>query len=277
MEVETLQHLLILCCYGGVPYIDYQQLGNNNKIKHESTMSLDPTDWIAVDSSGSLLNNTIHPEILQKNPLLSLLIPPNTSLDQCDLYNLTFSSAGDEHLYELGHGKLSCRCPLSRTGVACQSHFNPLPSPQSLSSNFSNMGSSGDPFATYMLASIFLMIAMILLFFSMMKGCFCDCFGGFQNPFKRASEEPVDPIAISRCLHAVNEYEEKQKQQGYPDVHRPLISSVTENFAAPYNDTVYPSSQQYQSAPRNCSPPPSYRSDKGSMEYLPGAHAKTQL
>jgi hypothetical protein len=59
MEVEVLQHLLILCCYGGVPYIDYQQLGNskNNNFKHESTMSLDPTDWIALDSSGSLLNN----------------------------------------------------------------------------------------------------------------------------------------------------------------------------------------------------------------------------
>uniref|UniRef100_A0AC34F3H7 Uncharacterized protein n=1 Tax=Panagrolaimus sp. ES5 TaxID=591445 RepID=A0AC34F3H7_9BILA len=110
----------------------------------------------------------------------------------------------------------------------------------------------------------------------MMKGCFCDCFGGLQNPFKRNTDEPVDPVAISRCLHAVIEHEEKQKL-GYPDqVNRPLISSVSENFAAPYNDTVY-SSSQYPSAPRNSSPPPSYRSEQGSMEYLPGATAKTQL
>jgi|UniRef100_A0AC35GTC5 hypothetical protein len=115
----------------------------------------------------------------------------------------------------------------------------------------------------------------------MMKGCFCDCFGGFQNPFKRNTDEPIDPVAISRCLHAVNEYEEKQKL-GYPDqVNRPLITSVSENFAAPYNDTVY-STSQYPSAPpppppRNASPPPSYRSQNGSMEYLPGVAAKTQL
>ena len=47
--MESLQHLLILCCYGGVPYIDYYA---NNNIKHESTHTLDPTDWIAVDESG---------------------------------------------------------------------------------------------------------------------------------------------------------------------------------------------------------------------------------
>lgn len=50
MEVEVLQHFLILCCYGGIPYLDYRNLGDG--IKHESTMSLDPTDWIAVDTSG---------------------------------------------------------------------------------------------------------------------------------------------------------------------------------------------------------------------------------
>ena len=47
--MESLKHLMILCCYGGVPFIDY----GDHDIKHQSTNILDPTDWIAVDSSGN--------------------------------------------------------------------------------------------------------------------------------------------------------------------------------------------------------------------------------
>lgn len=48
--MESLKHLMILCCYGGVPYIDYGD--RTNDFRHEATNVLDPTDWIAVDSSG---------------------------------------------------------------------------------------------------------------------------------------------------------------------------------------------------------------------------------
>ena len=44
----------------------------------------------------------------------------------------------------------------------------------------------------------------------MMRGCFCDFFGGCRNPFKKPKDEPLDPVAISRCLQAVHEYEKKQ-------------------------------------------------------------------
>lgn len=44
-----------------------------------------------------------------------------------------------------------------------------------------------------------------------MRGCFCDCFGGCRNPFKTPKyEEDPDPVAISRCLQAVHEYETKK-------------------------------------------------------------------
>uniref|UniRef100_A0A0M3HFH9 F5/8 type C domain-containing protein n=1 Tax=Ascaris lumbricoides TaxID=6252 RepID=A0A0M3HFH9_ASCLU len=45
------KHLLILCCYGGSPFVDIQ-LPGDSKIKHKSTYALDPTDWIAVDTAG---------------------------------------------------------------------------------------------------------------------------------------------------------------------------------------------------------------------------------
>lgn len=60
---------------------------------------------------GSLLNASIHPELLRENPNLATLIPANAdiSLDSCDLYNLTFSSSADQNVFEMGHGSLKCR------------------------------------------------------------------------------------------------------------------------------------------------------------------------
>lgn len=54
--MENLQHLLILCCYGGVPYIDY--FAKNANLRHEATHALDPTDWIAIDSSGKRISSS---------------------------------------------------------------------------------------------------------------------------------------------------------------------------------------------------------------------------
>ncbi|KAE9553107.1 hypothetical protein FO519_003696 [Halicephalobus sp. NKZ332] len=265
MDPTSLQHLLILCCYGGVPFIDYSKPGLE-KVDHHFSLPLDPTDWIAVDSSGSLLNDTIHPEILKQNPSLANLIPPDTSLDQCDLYNLTFSSTADERVFELGQGHLSCRCPVSRTGVACHLHkFEPAPL-------IEVQKMSGDPFSAYVIFTLFFMIAMVAVFM-MMRGCFCDFLGGCRNPFKKPKDEPLDPVAISRCLQAVQDY---QNKKNITEANRPLISSISEG-CAPYNDTVF---RPPPSAPirRSCSPPPSYRSEHGSTEFLPGVVASnTQL
>lgn len=52
MDPNVLQHLLILCCYGGIPYIDYERIGGGDAVRNELSTPLDPTDWIAVDSSG---------------------------------------------------------------------------------------------------------------------------------------------------------------------------------------------------------------------------------
>lgn len=47
------KHLLILCCFGGTPHIDLD-FYEKSKAIHKATDVLDPTDWIAVDTSGTL-------------------------------------------------------------------------------------------------------------------------------------------------------------------------------------------------------------------------------
>uniref|UniRef100_A0A7E4UZR7 Uncharacterized protein n=1 Tax=Panagrellus redivivus TaxID=6233 RepID=A0A7E4UZR7_PANRE len=124
-----------------------------------------------------------------------------------------------------------------------------------------------------------------------MRGCFCDMFGGCRNPLKKRKDEPLDPIGISKCLQAVNEYEKRQ-QTRIPDVRRPLITNINDGNAAPYNDTVFtlpdnyhqapppihahPSSNPHPTAPpRSHSPPPPYRSAAGSMESIPQSVVQT--
>lgn len=53
--MESLRHLLILCCYGGMPYIDYGNAKHGINWRPEFSNTLDPTDWIAVDSSGNYI------------------------------------------------------------------------------------------------------------------------------------------------------------------------------------------------------------------------------
>lgn len=51
-----MQNLLILCCYGGVPYIDYFAAlgsgGSGSTPLSGMAHLMDPTDWIATDQSG---------------------------------------------------------------------------------------------------------------------------------------------------------------------------------------------------------------------------------
>ncbi|KAI6179285.1 hypothetical protein M3Y98_00593900 [Aphelenchoides besseyi] len=269
--METL-HLLLLCCYGGVPYIEYGDLNEN--VRHESTHTIDPTDWIAVDTPGSLLNETIHPEF---NSSYDRLIPTdfNVPLDQCDLFNLTFSSTADQALFNVHHGLLKCRCPRRRFGSSCH-----LKTPTIGSGGVAQVAAaliamdtetSGSPFNMIILCFMCLIIMMSGIFM-MVRGCFCDCFGGFKNPFTHAYDRPLDPDAVNRCLSAIRTYEDNQKTQYGVETQRPLISSISEG-CAPYNSPVLPAGC-YEVVPpplpRNCSPPPSYRSVQGSFENLPG-------
>uniref|UniRef100_A0A0R3RJB3 PITH domain-containing protein n=1 Tax=Elaeophora elaphi TaxID=1147741 RepID=A0A0R3RJB3_9BILA len=100
--VLTAKHLLILCCNGGLPFIDLHTQSDLNG-KHKSTHTVDPTDWIAVDTSGPELNMSMI------NSLSVLYIPPKIELNVCDLFNLTFSDIQDEELFERNKGELKCR------------------------------------------------------------------------------------------------------------------------------------------------------------------------
>jgi len=273
--MEGLQHLVILCCYGGVPFIDYGD--RSHDFRHESTNVLDPTDWIAVDSSGSLLNATLHPDLLSNNSSLTQLIPLDfdTPLDRCDLYNLTFSSSADQNLYELGHGVLSCRCPRRRFGSSChlkQPPSFPTNSVANVAAALLHMDNGefggGTSFNVVILCFMCLVILMTALFM-MMRGCFCDCFGGLKNPFSTIEHrQPLDPDAINRCLEAVNAHEQNEKNRYGVEARHPLIPSISEG-CAPYDSPVLPAGHyQIVRPPRNCSPPPSYKSEHGSVEYL---------
>lgn len=108
------RHLLVICCNGGTPYVDLHHLTidiaeSSIDFQHRSTQLLDPTDWIASDTAGDMLNTTIHPELLAIHPELAQLITDDIQLHQCDLFNLTFTSAEDENLFDRMKGTLSCR------------------------------------------------------------------------------------------------------------------------------------------------------------------------
>ncbi|VDO87664.1 unnamed protein product [Haemonchus placei] len=50
-----LQHLLVLCCYGGQPFVDFHLTP-----AHSSTQQIDPTDWQASDIAGYELIYPLH-------------------------------------------------------------------------------------------------------------------------------------------------------------------------------------------------------------------------
>uniref|UniRef100_A0A1I7YZR7 EGF-like domain-containing protein n=1 Tax=Steinernema glaseri TaxID=37863 RepID=A0A1I7YZR7_9BILA len=277
-STSIAKHLLILCCYGSSPYIDYASKGD---VKHESTHVLDPTDWIATETSGSLLNASVHPEFLGNYPYLKDVIPPNVALSACDLYNLTFSTNDDERLYENFKGTLSCRCSSKRFGRSCQFETR-----QALLTDAESSANTLIP--TYCLLTVTL-IALVAVLSMMIRGCFCDCFGPYRNPFKPAEpEQPLDPAVVNRCLQSVKAHEAKMARKLQNNEHeRPLlIPTVSQACAAPYPSSVQPygpppigqqiSAAPAPSAPRSCSPPPSYRSRAGSMDSI-GQHRPTDM
>ncbi|VDM78901.1 unnamed protein product [Strongylus vulgaris] len=95
-----LQHLLVLCCYGGQPFIDFHLAP-----AHSSTQQIDPTDWQASDTAVSLLDNSSISLIPHLHDVLRLGI----SLTLCDLFNVTFSTSADQALFDRYRAKLACR------------------------------------------------------------------------------------------------------------------------------------------------------------------------
>uniref|UniRef100_A0A1I7X2A0 CBM_48 domain-containing protein n=1 Tax=Heterorhabditis bacteriophora TaxID=37862 RepID=A0A1I7X2A0_HETBA len=53
--MDPLHHLLILCCYGGQPFINF-----HSNIQHQGTHQIDPTDWVATDTAGRIRNGVFY-------------------------------------------------------------------------------------------------------------------------------------------------------------------------------------------------------------------------
>uniref|UniRef100_A0AAF5RWF0 EGF-like domain-containing protein n=2 Tax=Wuchereria bancrofti TaxID=6293 RepID=A0AAF5RWF0_WUCBA len=232
----TAKHLLILCCNGGLPFIDLQTQSNLRE-KHKSTYAVDPTDWIAVDTSGSELN------LSMINSLSTLHIPSRMELSICDLFNLTFSDIEDEELFERSKGEVKCRCPLHYAGLSCE-----------IDEVSRNVKSTNRSFFNT-ISSIILILIFGALLVTIMRCGFCDCFGPFLSHRKKDDLDlPLDQNALNRCLELVQAHEARQDNLLKSSEHqRPLISTVYEACAPPYE---IPHNRNY----RLGTPPPSYRS-----------------
>ncbi|KAF8360664.1 hypothetical protein PRIPAC_87587, partial [Pristionchus pacificus] len=249
-EVEVvLRHLLVLCCNGGAPFVDFHE-----DIKHFGTRAVDPTDWSAEDIAGSSL--------LPNSTLLSSLPPSFSSLlssgavglDSCDLFNLTFASSADQTIFERYGAAIACRCPLSHRGIACESSNHVLP-PQALQSI--DAPPEADVPSSMLIILCVLALSAFFFAFMMFRGCFCDCFGPFKWPGRQDEyDKDVDPEDIERSLAKVRAYEERQRcgANSLNEVHRPLVvPSVSSGCAAPY-DQLPPLHSHH--APIHHPPPP---------------------
>ncbi|KAE9414099.1 hypothetical protein Angca_000040, partial [Angiostrongylus cantonensis] len=76
--------------------------------------------------------------------------------------------------------------------------------------------------------------------FQMVRGCFCDCFGPMSRSKAESLDKPLDPEDVRKCLQKYREYEARKELMTH-DQQRPLISTISESRAAPYDDTVLPS------------------------------------
>uniref|UniRef100_A0A914HMH4 EGF-like domain-containing protein n=1 Tax=Globodera rostochiensis TaxID=31243 RepID=A0A914HMH4_GLORO len=225
--------LMILCCLGGSPFIDF----GHSPAKFPPALfdhQWDPTDWVATDLSGSLLNASASSSLVASNPKLKELIPADLpaqlSLEQCDLWNLTFASNSDENVFRRSRGRLKCRCPIGFFGTACQhppavpsgtggrpspsfprlpmAQRNSPPSPSlaavpllvtatasvamALEPSVGGISRNENSFALYLLVFMLLAVAMASLF-AMLRGCcFCDCFGGFRRRTSRGNGNDAD-------------------------------------------------------------------------------------
>ncbi|KAM3718253.1 Meiosis protein [Dirofilaria immitis] len=266
----TAKHLLILCCNGGIPFIDLHT-NSNLREKHKSTYAIDPTDWIAVDTVGSELNISLI------NSLSTLHVPKKLELSACDLFNLTFSDIQDEELFERNKGEIKCRCPLNYVGLSCE---------LIVTENVENTKHSNF-FKTISPIALIFIFGSIL--FAIMRCGFCNCFGPFlSNRKKDDLDVPLDQNTLNRCLELVQAHEARQDNLLKSSEHqRPLISTVYETCIPHRNTTVHqppppPPQPSYNKNYYLGTPPPSYRSvemqkEKDQIRSLLGTVNNTRI
>ncbi|CAI4233404.1 unnamed protein product [Auanema sp. JU1783] len=265
-----LQHLLILCCYGGQPYIDFHQ-----DISHQFTRQMDPTEWMATDTAGILLMQSDNSSNMNDIPRLNEIQLAGTNISNCDLFNVTFMTTSDQQLFKAYKADLSCRCPTGAYGSSCEYLIH--------SSNTAALKSTVDTLSSQIslqkISMIIVLAAVLLAFFiitfMMVRGCFCDCFGPFSLSYSKAGQEPydkpLDPRDVEKCLRKYRQYE--AEQQMAMDQNRPLVATISSSYNAYNPTTVGPTAPLPPPAAnpqyRPPSPPPSYSSIAGSQDRLP--------
>ncbi|KAL3995436.1 hypothetical protein ACH3XW_25810 [Acanthocheilonema viteae] len=264
LTLLTAKHLLILCCNGGIPFIDLHTQTNLRE-KHKLTHTVDPTDWIAVDTSGSELN------LSMINSLSTLHIPPKMELDACDLFNLTFSDIEDEELFERNKGEVKCRCPLRHIGLSCE--LEASKNVKSIDRSFYNT-----------ISSITLILIFGALVITIMRCGFCDCFGPFLSYCKKDSlDVPLDQNTLNRCIELVQAHEARQNILLKNSEHqRPLISTIYDTCGPDQNTTVHQSQSLHNRNYWPGTPPPSYKSvemekEQDQIRSLLGSASNTRI
>ncbi|XGW08561.1 hypothetical protein V3C99_011131 [Haemonchus contortus] len=252
-----LQHLLVLCCYGGQPFVDFHLTP-----AHSSTQQIDPTDWQASDIAGSLLDNASIPLI----PHLREVLDVGVSLSVCDLFNVTFTTTADQALFDRYKANLACRCPFGFTGYSCE-----IPAPLPLT-----LAQAQDHGPPMVIVLAVILLALFIIVFMMVRGCFCDCFGPMVRGRAASIDKPLDPEDVKKCLQKFRAYEARQEMM-VSEQQRPLIPTISSSCAAPYDSAVLPSAPPINFSYRPPSPPPSYSSVTGSGVDLSTSAAHSRL
>ncbi|PAV67603.1 hypothetical protein WR25_02339 [Diploscapter pachys] len=245
-------HLLI-CCFGGQPFVDFDKRGDSLNSKYRSLQPIDPTDWTAEETPLDLVNLTlISPE---------KLVLPSIDHSLCSLFNLTFTTVTEEAIFEHYKARIECRCLVGHDcSPACDclpsatsaiSTIGPvLPSPEALYSFSGKSAVTITPPPPMLFIAAAVLLALFVLIFVMTKGCFCDCFGPFKWPGREDSyDKPMDPEDVRKCLERVRASERQQEASGSG---APLVSSLSHNCPM-----AYPSAPP-QIEHRSHSPPPPY-------------------
>ncbi|CAB3410991.1 unnamed protein product [Caenorhabditis bovis] len=252
-----MEHFLAICCYGGEPFIDF-----HDKI------AIDPTDWEA---------QIVQDAANRANYFHGLR---NVDISMCHLFNITFSDAADQFLYDSFKAAFECRCPTSRLGAHCELPSTTTTTTVSPTTTRIVATTSLQQFSQQSLAlvdngsrlpySMILVLAVVLLAFMgilamMVRGCLCDCF--LPSRRRDPHDAPLDPEDVRKCLQKVRENQAAREMVCEPLVsHPPPL--VADSYSAPYAAQLppIPPNQTYPNAPqlptnpnfRSSSPPPAY-------------------
>ncbi|ETN68555.1 hypothetical protein NECAME_19508, partial [Necator americanus] len=80
----------------------------------------------------------------------------------------------------------------------------------------------------------------------MVRGCFCDCFGPLSRTRTSSIyDKPLDPEDVNKCLQRYRAYEAQQEAKAN-EQQRPLIATISQSCAAPYDTAVLPSAPPIQ-------------------------------